>query len=169
MLRNIGKRLVEERCPFTHFLTPPMSVWQNRFIWKMQVNWYVSINFKLWYSNLVHTTWIAENRRSPALFCIPWHWNNTWRNCKDGIKKLEYKRLYCLSCENKRDRVLLVRTKQGLKKLWNFEARACIGLQRNLDFINKNVRLVIRAPFQKLRYYFCCINVLKILMFYCNS
>ena len=30
---------------------------------------------------------------------------------------------------------------QGLKKLWNFEARACIGLQKNLDFINKNVRL----------------------------
>jgi len=27
------------------------------------------------------------------------------------------------------------------KKLWNFEARACIGLQKNLDFINKNVRL----------------------------
>jgi len=30
---------------------------------------------------------------------------------------------------------------QSLKKLWNFEARACIGLQKNLDFINKNVRL----------------------------
>jgi len=30
---------------------------------------------------------------------------------------------------------------QGLKKLWNLEARACIGLQKNLDFINKNVRL----------------------------
>jgi len=30
---------------------------------------------------------------------------------------------------------------QGLKKLWNFEARACIGQQKNLDFINKNVRL----------------------------
>ena len=27
------------------------------------------------------------------------------------------------------------------KKLWNFEARAYIGLQKNLDFINKNVRL----------------------------
>ena len=50
----------------------------------------------------------------------------------------------------------------GPKKLWNFEARACIGLQKNLDFINKNVRLVILTPFQKLRYYFCCINVLKI-------
>ena len=58
----------------------------------------------------------------------------------------------------------------GPKKLWNFEARACIGRQKNLDFINKNVRLVIRTPFQKLRYYFCCINVLKnTLMFYCNS
>ena len=52
--------------------------------------------------------------------------------------------------------------KPGPKKLWNFEARARIGLQRNLDFINKNVRLVIRTPFQKLRYYFCCINGLKI-------
>jgi len=41
---------------------------------------------------------------------------------------------------------------QGLNKLWNFEARACIGLQKNLDFSNKNVRLVIRTPFQKLRY-----------------
>jgi len=41
---------------------------------------------------------------------------------------------------------------QGLKKLWNFEARACIGLQKNLDFINKNVTLVIRTPFQKLRF-----------------
>ena len=50
---------------------------------------------------------------------------------------------------------------QGLKKLWNFEARACIALQKNLDFINKNARLVIRTPFQKLRYYFCCINVLR--------
>jgi len=30
---------------------------------------------------------------------------------------------------------------QSLKKLWIFEARACIGLQKNLDFINKNVRL----------------------------
>jgi len=30
---------------------------------------------------------------------------------------------------------------QGLKNLRNFEARACIGLQKNLDFINKNVRL----------------------------
>jgi len=30
---------------------------------------------------------------------------------------------------------------QGLKKLWNFEARACISLQKNLDFINKNVTL----------------------------
>jgi len=50
----------------------------------------------------------------------------------------------------------------GPKKLWNFEARACIGLQKNLDFINKNVRFVIRTPFQKLRYYFCSINVLKI-------
>jgi len=61
-------------------------------------------------------------------------------------------------------------TDLGLKKLWNFEARACIGLQKILDFINKNVRLVIRTPFQKLRYYFCCINVLKnTLMFYCNS
>ena len=29
----------------------------------------------------------------------------------------------------------------GPKKLWNFEARACIGQQKNLDFINKNVRL----------------------------
>jgi len=29
----------------------------------------------------------------------------------------------------------------GLKNLRNFEARACIGLQKNLDFINKNVRL----------------------------
>jgi len=27
------------------------------------------------------------------------------------------------------------------KKLWNFEARAYIGLPKNLDFINKNVRL----------------------------
>jgi len=53
-------------------------------------------------------------------------------------------------------------TNQGLKKLWNFEARARIGLQRNLDFINKNVRLVIRTHFQKLKYYFCCINGLKI-------
>ena len=51
---------------------------------------------------------------------------------------------------------------QGLNKLWNFEARACIGPQKNLDFINKNVRLVIRTPFQKLRYYYCCISVLKI-------
>jgi len=50
----------------------------------------------------------------------------------------------------------------GLKKLLNFEARACIGLQKNLDFVNKNVTLVIRTPLQKLRYYFCCINVLKI-------
>jgi len=33
------------------------------------------------------------------------------------------------------------RCDQGLIKLWNFEARACIGLQKNLDFINKNVRL----------------------------
>ena len=58
----------------------------------------------------------------------------------------------------------------GPKKLWNFEARACIGLQKNLDFINKNVRLVIQTAFQKLRYYFCCFNVLKnTLMFYCNS
>ena len=39
----------------------------------------------------------------------------------------------------------------GPKKLWNLEARACTGLQKNLDFINKNVKLVIRAPFQKLR------------------
>jgi len=31
--------------------------------------------------------------------------------------------------------------RQGLKNLRNFEARACIGLQKNLDFINKNVRL----------------------------
>ena len=54
------------------------------------------------------------------------------------------------------------RGNQGLKILRNFEARACIGLQKNLDFINKNVRLVIRTPFPKLRYYFCCINVLKI-------
>jgi len=30
---------------------------------------------------------------------------------------------------------------QGLKNLRNFEARACIGVQKNLDFINKNVRL----------------------------
>ena len=34
----------------------------------------------------------------------------------------------------------------GPKKLWNFEARACIGLHKNLDFIIKNVRLVIRTP-----------------------
>ena len=30
---------------------------------------------------------------------------------------------------------------QGLKNLRYFEERACIGLQKNLDFINKNVRL----------------------------
>ena len=35
----------------------------------------------------------------------------------------------------------LDRDRPGPKKLWNFEARACIGLQKNLDFINKNVRL----------------------------
>jgi len=29
----------------------------------------------------------------------------------------------------------------GPKKLKNFEARACVGLQKSLDFINKNVRL----------------------------
>ena len=29
-----------------------------------------------------------------------------------------------------------IRSPQGLKKLWNFEARACIGLQKNFDFIN---------------------------------
>ena len=34
--------------------------------------------------------------------------------------------------------------------------------EKNLDFINKNVRLVIRTLFQKLKYYFCCLNVLKI-------
>ena len=55
---------------------------------------------------------------------------------------------------------------QGLKKLGYFEARACIRLQRNLDFSNNNVRLVIRTPFQKLRYYFCCINVLRLSNFY---
>ena len=54
------------------------------------------------------------------------------------------------------------RRQAGPKKLWNFEARACTGLQKNLDFINKNVRLVTRTPFQNLRYHFCCINVLKI-------
>ena len=30
----------------------------------------------------------------------------------------------------------------GPKKLWNFEARAWIGLQKNLDFSNKNVRFL---------------------------
>ena len=30
---------------------------------------------------------------------------------------------------------------QGLKNSKNFEARACIDLEKNLDFINKNVRL----------------------------
>ena len=29
----------------------------------------------------------------------------------------------------------------GPKKLRNFEKRACTGLQKNLDFIDKNVRL----------------------------
>ena len=33
------------------------------------------------------------------------------------------------------------RNNSGPKKLWNFDARACIGLQKNLDFINKNVTL----------------------------
>jgi len=33
------------------------------------------------------------------------------------------------------------RLRSGPKKFWNFEARACIGLQKNLDFINKNLRL----------------------------
>ena len=37
--------------------------------------------------------------------------------------------------------ILVMHEPQGLKKLWNFEARACIGVQKNLDFINKNVRL----------------------------
>jgi len=36
---------------------------------------------------------------------------------------------------------LRVHLDSGPKKLWNFEARACVGLQKNLDFINKNVRL----------------------------
>jgi len=62
-------------------------------------------------------------------------------------------------------------SEQGLKNSEiSKNVHVYIGLQENLDFINKNVRLVIRTPFQKLRYYFCCINVLKnTLMFYCNS
>jgi len=47
--------------------------------------------------------------------------------------------------------------RQGLKN-----SEISKHVQKNLDFINKNVRLVIRTLFRKLRYYFCCLNVQKI-------
>ena len=53
----------------------------------------------------------------------------------------------------------------GLKTL-KFRSTCVYRPAKNLDFSNKNVRLVIRTPFQKLRYYFCCINVLRLSNFY---
>jgi len=116
------------------------------------MNWWQLTSVHQSVNQLVHHNRVFyQNASIHQCQCRPW-----------GIKKLtsdwSSTAIVRPPCKSDEDRY----GRSGPKKLWNFEARACIGLQKNLDFINKNVRLVIRTPFQKLRYYFCCINVLKI-------
>ena len=40
------------------------------------------------------------------------------------------------------------------KKLWNFESRAYIGLQKNLDFINKKRKISNRDHFSEIKILF---------------